>query len=51
MESNKKKIKVLMISDHLFSTSGVGHMSRIVAESLLRSGKFCIRQLGGAIKH
>ncbi len=46
-----KKLKVLMISDHLFSPSGVGHMSRIIAEALLKSGKFTIRQLGGAIKH
>jgi glycosyltransferase involved in cell wall biosynthesis len=46
-----KKLKVLMISDHLFSPSGVGHMSRLIAESLLKSGKFTIRQLGGAIKH
>lgn len=46
-----KKLKVLMISDHIFSTSGCGHQTRLVAEALLKSGKFQIRQLGGAIKH
>lgn len=46
-----KKIKVLMISDHIFSTSGVGHQARLVAEALLDSGKFQVRNLGGAIRH
>lgn len=40
-----------MIGDHCFSPSGVGHQLRIIAESLLKSGKFSIRQLGGAVKH
>jgi glycosyltransferase involved in cell wall biosynthesis len=46
-----KKIKVLMISDHCFSPSGVGGETKYIMEALLRSGKFQIRQFGGAIKH
>ena len=46
-----KKIKVLTIGDHPLSPSGVGTQSRYVCESLLKSGKFQIVSLGGAIKH
>ena len=46
-----KKIKVLMISDHILSPSGVGHQAREFAFSLLKSGKFQIVSLGGAVKH
>jgi len=45
------KIKVLFISDMIYSTSGVAHQSRIIAEALLRSGKFKIVHLAGAIAH
>ena len=47
----EKKIKVLTISDMPLSPSGVGTQTKYVCEALLRSGKFTIRSLGGAMKH
>ena len=49
--SENKKIKVLTISDHPFSPSGVGTQTKYVCEGLLKSGKFKVVSLGGAIKH
>lgn len=46
-----KKIKVLTISDHLLSFSGVALQSRLIVEALLKTGKFQVISLGGAIKH
>ena len=46
-----KKIKVLTLSDHPLSPSGVGTQTRYVIEALLRTGKFQILSLGGAIRH
>jgi glycosyltransferase involved in cell wall biosynthesis len=46
-----KKIKVLTISDMPLSPSGVGTQTKYMCEALLRSGKFEIISLGGAIKH
>jgi glycosyltransferase involved in cell wall biosynthesis len=46
-----KKIKVLTISDHPLSPSGVGTQTKYVIEALLKSGKFEVISLGGAIKH
>jgi len=46
-----KKIKVLTISDMPLSPSGVGTQTKYMCEALLKSGKFQIRSLGGAIKH
>jgi glycosyltransferase involved in cell wall biosynthesis len=46
-----KKIKVLTISDHPLSPSGVGTQTKYVCMSLLESGKFEIISLGGAIRH
>ncbi|MAG77240.1 MAG: hypothetical protein CL811_10840 [Colwelliaceae bacterium] len=46
-----KKIKVLMIADHIFTASGVGTQTRYVAEALLESGKFSIINLAGAKEH
>ena len=46
-----KKIKILTISDHPLSPSGVGTQTKYVCEALLRTGKFTIRSIGGAIKH
>ena len=50
MTENKKK-KILMISDHALSTSGVGTQSRHLIEGLLKKGDWSFRQLGAAIKH
>ena len=46
-----KKIKVLTISDMPLSPSGVGTQTRYMCEALLKSGKFKVVSLGGAIKH
>ena len=46
-----KKIKVLTISDHPLSPSGVGTQSKYVIEALLETGKFKFVSLGGALKH
>ena len=46
-----KKIKVLTISDMPLSPSGVGTQTKYMCEALLKSDKFIIRSLGGAIKH
>jgi len=45
------KIKVLTISDHPLAPSGVGTQTKYMCEALLKSGKFEIVSLGGAIKH
>ena len=46
-----KKIKLLTISDHPLSPSGVGTQTKYICESLLKSGRFKIVSLAGAIKH
>ncbi len=46
---NKKKIIVL--SDHALSTSGVGVQTRHLINGLIKKGKWTFRQLGAAIKH
>ena len=46
-----KKIKVLTLGDHPMSPSGVGTQTRYVCEALLKSEKFSVVSLGGAIKH
>ena len=48
---SEKRIKVLTISDHPLSPSGVGTQTKYVIEALLRSDKFDVISLGGAIKH
>ena len=47
----KKKIKLLVLSDHMYSPSGVGTQTRYVMEHLLSTGDYSIRYLGGAMKH
>jgi len=46
-----KKMKILMLSDHLLSTSGVGCQSRFLSFGLVNKGKWEIKQLGAAMKH
>jgi glycosyltransferase involved in cell wall biosynthesis len=48
--SSKKK-KILMLSDHALSTSGVGCQSRFLIEGLLEKGGWTVRQFGAAMKH
>ena len=45
------KIKILTISDHPLSPSGVGTQTKNVIEGLLATGKFSIVSLAGAMKH
>lgn len=45
------KKKILMLSDHALSTSGVGCQSRYLIDGLVRTGKWSVRQFGAAIKH
>ena len=46
-----KKIKILTISDHPLSPSGVGTQTKYMIEALLNTGKFQVFSLAGAIKH
>ena len=46
-----KKIKILTISDHPLSPSGVAIQTKYMIEGLLKTGKYQIVSLGGAIKH
>jgi len=45
------KKKILMLSDHALSTSGVGCQSRYLIDGLVKKGKWSVRQFGAAIKH
>ena len=49
--SEEKRIKVLTISDHPLSPSGVGTQTKYIIEALLESDKFDVVSLGGAIQH
>ena len=50
MAVNGKK-KILMLSDHALSTSGVGTQSRFLINGLVDTGKYTFRQFGAAMKH
>ena len=45
------KKKVIVISDHALSTSGVGVQTRHLLNGLVKKGVWTFRQLGAAIKH
>ena len=47
----RKKRKILLLSDHALSTSGVGCQSRFLMDGLIQTGNWEVRQLGAAIKH
>jgi len=49
----KKKKKILLLSDHALSTSGVGTQSRHLINGLMTKypGEWSVRQFGAAIKH
>lgn len=49
--SEEKKLKILTISDHPLSPSGVGTQTRYMIEHLLGTGKYQFVSLGGAVKH
>lgn len=46
-----KKRKILLISDHALSPSGVGVQSKHLIEGLINKGDVSVIQLGGALKH
>jgi glycosyltransferase involved in cell wall biosynthesis len=46
-----KKLKVLVLSDHPFSPSGVGTQTRYMIEGLLQTGEYSFICFGGAMKH
>ena len=46
-----KKYKILMLSDHALSTSGVGCQSRFLIDGLIKKGCWSFRQFGAAVKH
>jgi len=46
-----KKKKVLVLSDHALSVSGVGNQTRHLINGLLKTGEYTFRQFGAAIKH
>jgi glycosyltransferase involved in cell wall biosynthesis len=46
-----KKTKVLVLSDHPLSPSGVGTQTRYMIDALLKTGRYQFVCLGGAMKH
>ena len=47
----KRKKKVLVLSDHALSTSGVGCQTRHLLNGLIQKGEWTFRQFGAALKH
>jgi glycosyltransferase involved in cell wall biosynthesis len=45
------KIKILTLSDHPLSPSGVGTQTKYIIEGLLNTGKYQVVSLAGAVKH
>jgi glycosyltransferase involved in cell wall biosynthesis len=50
-EATLQKKKVLILSDHALSTSGVGTQTRHLVTGLLQKGGWTFRQFGAALKH
>jgi len=46
-----KKKKILVLSDHPLSPSGVGTQTKYFIEALLKTGRYQFLCLGGAVKH
>jgi len=46
-----KRKKILTLSDHPLSPSGVGTQTKYVIEALLRTDRYDVISLGGAVKH
>ena len=47
----KKKHKIIVLSDHQLSVSGVGTQARFLIDGLIKTQKYTFRCLGGAMKH
>jgi glycosyltransferase involved in cell wall biosynthesis len=50
-EVELRKRKVLILSDHALSPSGVGNQTRHLVNGLIQKGGWTFRQFGAAIKH
>ena len=46
-----EKKTILVLSDHPMAPSGVGTQTKYVMSTLLRTGKYKVVCLGGAVKH
>ena len=46
-----KKTKILTLSDHPLSPSGVGTQTKYFIEALLKTGRYEVISFGGAMKH
>lgn len=46
-----QKKKILILSDHALSTSGVGTQTKHLVDGLLKKGEWTVRQFGAALKH
>ena len=46
-----EKKKVLVLSDHPLSPSGVGTQTKYMIEALLKTGRYQFICFGGALKH
>ena len=46
-----EKKKILVLSDHPLSPSGVGTQTKYMIEALLETGRYKFVCLGGAMKH
>jgi len=46
-----KKIKILTLSDHPLSPSGVGTQTKYMIDGMLRTGRYQFVSFGGAMKH
>ena len=51
MKFMKEKKKILVLSDHALSTSGVGTQTRHLINGLIEKGCWTFRQFGAALKH
>lgn len=45
------KYKIVLLSDHPLSTSGVGTQARVLIDGLIKTGKYSFNCLGAAVKH
>lgn len=51
MSENKKKLKIVTMSDHPLVSSGVGTQTKYIIEGLLATGRYQFISLGGAMRH
>lgn len=48
---SQEKKKILVIADHPLAPSGVGSQTKYVIEALLKTGRYSVVCLGGAVRH